>query len=118
MADFTPFFKKNTIELHFQIFHKNILQNRKIFTTIENGGSYPPQSSSNSGIAHPPNQHFCFGKIFPNFDIKNIISTYTKGFSTKKKMAQICQIPEKKVSKLPDERNMCIKPHSMAIGGK
>jgi hypothetical protein len=28
VADFIPFFKKrNAIELHFQIFHKNILQN-------------------------------------------------------------------------------------------
>jgi hypothetical protein len=33
----------------------------------ENGGSYPPQSSSNSGIAYPANQRFCFGGNFPKF---------------------------------------------------
>ncbi len=87
MAGFPPLFqkkKKNVIELHLQIFHKNILQNWKTFTTKENGGSYPPQSLSNSGITYPPNQCFCFGEILPNFDLKNIISTYTKGSSIKK----------------------------------
>jgi hypothetical protein len=33
-------------------------------------------------------------------------------------MTQIRQIPKKKVPKSPDERNMRIKPHSMAMGGK
>jgi len=85
MADFPPFFKKkDTVELHFQIFPKNISQNWKKFATKENGGSYPPQSSSNSGITYRQNQCFCFGEIFPNFDLKNIISTYTKGSSIKK----------------------------------
>ncbi len=35
-----------------------------------------------------------------------------------KKMAQVCQIPKMKVSKSPDERNIHINSHSMAIGGK
>jgi len=52
--------------------------------TKENGGSYPPQSSSNSGITYPPNQCFCFEEIFPNVDLKSIISTYIKGSSIKK----------------------------------
>jgi len=33
-------------------------------------------------------------------------------------MAQICQILKTKVSKSPDEYNMHVKPHSMAMGGK
>jgi hypothetical protein len=63
------------------------------------------------------NQSFCFGENFPNFDLKNNNYNLYKGFPIKK-MAQICQILKKKVSKSPDERNMRVKPHSMAIGGK
>jgi len=42
-----------------------------------------------------------FGEISPNFDLKNMISTYTKDFSWKK-MTQISQISKKKKSKSPD----------------
>jgi hypothetical protein len=54
-----PSKKENAIELHFQIFYKKFLQNLKKFATKEIGGSYPPQSLSNSGVAYPPNR--CFG---------------------------------------------------------
>jgi len=68
VADFIPFLRKrNAMELHFQIFHKNISQNWKKFATKENVGSYPPQRSSNSGIAYPSNRRFCLGGNFPKF---------------------------------------------------
>jgi hypothetical protein len=38
---------------------------------------------------------FLWGEILPNFDLQNMISTYTKGFSMKRK-AQIRQIWGKK----------------------
>ncbi len=119
MANFIPFFnkkKKTRLSYISKIFTKNISQNWKKFATKENSGSYPPQSFSNSGIAYPPNERFCFGEIF--LDLKNIISTHTKDFPSKKKKAQICPILKKKVSKSPDEWNMNMKPHSMAMGGK
>jgi hypothetical protein len=45
----------------------------------------------------------CFlgGKIAPNFDLENMISTYTKNFSWKN-MTRICHILKKKESKSPD----------------
>jgi len=60
---------------------------------------------------------FLFWQNFAKFRPEKYNFNLYKGFSTKK-MAQICQTPKKKVSKPPDERNMRIKPHSMAIGGK
>jgi hypothetical protein len=36
-------------------------------------------------LVRRPNAFFPFGKISPNFDLKNMISTYTKDFSREKK---------------------------------
>jgi hypothetical protein len=44
---------------------------------------------------------FSFGGISPNFDLKNMISTYSKDFSWKK-MTQIRQISKKNKSKSPN----------------
>jgi hypothetical protein len=44
---------------------------------------------------------FLGGKIAPNFDLKNMISTYTKNFPWKS-MTQICGILKKKESKSLD----------------
>jgi hypothetical protein len=41
------------------------------------------------------------GKFSPNFDLKNMILTYTKDFSWEKR-AQICQISIYENSKLPE----------------
>jgi hypothetical protein len=48
-------------------------------------------------------QCFVLGGISPNFDLKNMISTYTKDFPWKKTMALIRQIfGKKKIKKSPD----------------
>jgi len=48
---------------------------------------------------------FFTGELSPDFDLKNIILTYTKDFSWKK-MAQIRQISKiKKIPKSPDFNN-------------
>jgi hypothetical protein len=51
--------------------------------------------SKGEGSAFCNRPMFFLGEISPNFDLKNMISTYTKGFSMKK-MAQILHIWKKK----------------------
>ncbi len=88
--------KKTQLSYISKIFTNFFSQNWKKFATKENSGSYPPQSFSNSGIAYPPNQRFCFGEIFPNFDLKNIISTHTKDFLSKKKRPKFARFWKRK----------------------
>jgi hypothetical protein len=48
-----------------------------------------------------PNQCFCIGKKLPNFDLKIMISNYTKDFSLKI-LPKIARFLEEKNSQLPD----------------
>jgi hypothetical protein len=53
-----------------------------------------------------PNDFFYFGEISPNFDLKNMISTYTKDFSREKKTPKFAKFAKKKSkSKSPDFYN-------------
>jgi len=66
VANIIPFF--NAIELHFQFFTKTfrkIERNSPQKKTVES--ILPKLSFSNSGLAYPPNQRFCFGGNFPKF---------------------------------------------------